>query len=217
MGKLAKQPRKPARLPSELHKDWESWVNNLGNLQDLKIPRCTHSLGNGELHTFVDASEHVYAAAVYWRSVGIDGKVNTKLLAAKARVCPLKPISIPRLELQAAVLGSRLAATVEKETNAIIERKVYWSDSKTTLSWIKADPRTFKTFVAHRLAAIEELIKTNEWRWVPTKQNVADDATRAIPSCFNAHHRWFNGPEFLQKNEDQWPEDKEEKKQSGTN
>lgn len=45
----------------------------------------------------------------------------------------------------------------------------------------------------------------NEWRWVPTKENVADDATRETPASFDAQHRWFHGPEFLKHSEEEWP------------
>lgn len=45
----------------------------------------------------------------------------------------------------------------------------------------------------------------NEWRWIPTKQNVADDATRDVPTAFSKTHRWFTGPDFLYQSEDSWP------------
>lgn len=194
-------------IPTELCAHWTQWMNSLDALQELDIPRCTNAHLDGELHTFVDASETAYAAAVYWRSMK-NGQPSIKLLAAKAKVTPLKPISIPRLELQAALLGCRLASNIQTEIQSKITKKFYWSDSRTTLAWIKSDPRTFKTFVAHRLAEIEDATKTTEWRWVPTAHNVADDATRAVPQKFDSSHRWFNGPEFLTRDQSEWPEDK---------
>ncbi|GBP84514.1 hypothetical protein EVAR_12653_1 [Eumeta japonica] len=53
-------------------------------------------------------------------------------------------------------MGCRLAASVKREMNSRITNTTYWTDSKTVLSWINADPRSFKPFVAHRLAEIEE-------------------------------------------------------------
>ncbi|XP_045779881.1 uncharacterized protein LOC123877305 [Maniola jurtina] len=114
-------------------------------------------------------------------------------------------ISIPRLELQAALLGTRLAATIEREMDLRVQKKAYWTDSSTVLQWIKSDPRKFKTFVAHRLAEIEESTNVGEWRWVPTKENPADDATRGTPNDFDQAARWFQGPSFLRKNADEWP------------
>ncbi|CAG4990908.1 unnamed protein product [Colias eurytheme] len=159
----------------------------------------------GSYTVFTDASETAYAAAVYWRTENNRGEYNVSLIASKARVAPLKPISMPRLELQAALLGSRLAHTIENELDLQVTNKTYWTDSSIVLSWIKCDPRTFKTFVAHRLAEIEELTKPQDWRWIPSAHNPADDATRDVPDDFNHSHRLFMGPLFLKQNASQWP------------
>ncbi|XP_048483435.1 uncharacterized protein LOC125489902 [Plutella xylostella] len=196
-------------IPERYIADWKEWIQGLEQLQSLHIPRCTFSCDEGEMHTFVDASETTYAAATYWRTTQ-DGIPTVRLVAAKARVAPLKITSIPRLELQAALLGCRLASNVENENSAKVTRKYYWSDSRTVLAWIKSDPRTFKPFMAHRLAEIEELSKTTEWRWVPTNENVADDATRRAPREFDPNHRWFNGPAFLKNPPTKWPVDRSE-------
>ncbi|XP_028168432.1 uncharacterized protein LOC114358614 [Ostrinia furnacalis] len=176
------------------------------------MPRCHPGYSRAtrcELHTFVDASEKAYAFAVYWRTEDEDGKVNVTLAAARARVAPLKLTSIPRLELQAAVLGCRLARTAADEYQLKADRSL-WSDSRTVLAWLRAGPRSFKPFVAHRVGEIEEDTQAKEWRWVPTKQNVADDATRGAPVNFTQHHRWFTGPMFLYEPADSWPAEKTE-------
>ncbi|GBP63769.1 hypothetical protein EVAR_40369_1 [Eumeta japonica] len=112
---------------------------------------------------------------------------------AKARVAPLKITSVPRLELQAAVIGVRLARCTEEGHDVKPDQRVFWTDSRTVLTWIKTGARAYKPFVAHRLAEIEEETKTTEWRWVPTAHNVADDATREPPADFDQAHRWFRG------------------------
>ncbi|XP_045487974.1 uncharacterized protein LOC123689933 [Pieris rapae] len=192
---------------------WKSYLEHVGKLKDIRLPRCMSPFcTEGELHTFTDASETAYAAAVYWRTRG-NGKYLINLVAAKSRVTPLKPISMPRLELQAALLGARLADSVARELDLQVTRKTFWTDSSVVLSWIKADPRTFKTFVAHRIAEIEDLTKPQDWRWVPTAHNPADDATRSPPEEFNAEHRWFKGPDFLSKDEEEWPAPRSFKKE----
>ncbi|XP_059061142.1 uncharacterized protein LOC131854040 [Achroia grisella] len=194
-------------LPEELQPAWSTWLTSLRTVHKIRIPRCydVTPVVTHHLHTFVDASEEAYAAAVYWLSQRADGTTHVTLAAAKSRVAPLKPVSIPRLELQAALMGARLAHTVAVEHDYEIASKTYWSDSRTVLAWIRSEPRAFKTFVAHRLAEIEDTTKKNEWRWVPTHENVADDATRGIPSEFGPQHRWFNGPSFLHQPENEWP------------
>ncbi|CAH0727196.1 unnamed protein product, partial [Brenthis ino] len=188
------------------YESWKTYLEKMKLLQDLQIPRClAPRRTEGELHTFTDASEMAYAATVYWRTENQNGTYDVSLVAAKVRVAPLKPVSIPRLELQAALLGSRLAHSVEEEMDLKIEKKTFWTDSSIVLSWIKTDPRTFKTFVAHRLAEIEDLTKPQDWRWVPTAQNPADDATRDVPEHFDCQHRWYTGPGFLRRDEVHWP------------
>lgn len=196
-------------LPDKLHDKWNEWLRTLRSIEKLRIPRCydAEPACVRDLHTFVDASEEAYAAAVYWRIERADGSVQVALAVAKSRVTPLKPISIPRLELQAALLGARLADTTAREHEFEIRRKYYWSDSRTALAWIRSEPRAYKTFVAHRLAEIEDTTKKNEWRWLPTADNVADDATRSTPAGFSAAHRWYRGPHFLYLNEEDWPQE----------
>ncbi|XP_073956512.1 uncharacterized protein [Choristoneura fumiferana] len=145
----------------QLHDRWSEWLQQLHRLGDLHIPRCYGATPGAryELHTFVDASQEAYAAAVYWRIIHADDSVTISLAAGKSRVTPNKPISVPRLELQAALLGARLANTVADEHDYEVARRTYWSDSRTALAWIRSEPRTFKTFVAHRLAEIEDLTR----------------------------------------------------------
>ncbi|GBP97230.1 hypothetical protein EVAR_91848_1 [Eumeta japonica] len=195
-------------IEADAHKKWLKWVNDIKKLASIRIPRCI-SPGHteGELHVFVDASEKSYAAAVYWRIKLSEHESAVSLIAGKARVAPLKVISIPRLELQAALLGARLASSILTEIELNVTRKIFWTDSRTVLSWIRSDPRSFKPFVAHRLAELEEHTTVKCWRWVPTKLNVADDATRDPPTHFDETHRWFHGPDFLRKSEDEWPQE----------
>ncbi|XP_053620234.1 uncharacterized protein LOC128680823 [Plodia interpunctella] len=199
-------------LPFKLEQVWQTWLISLQGLKDVALPRCYPLFSSAEtleLHVFVDASEVAYAAAAYWRSVNDKGEVQVSLAAAKARVAPIKIVSIPRLELQAAVLGGRLAHAVELHHSRRPDRRVLWTDSRTVLSWLRAGSRSFKPFVAHRVAELEETTTTSEWRWVPTADNVADDATRRVQTDFTAAHRWFRGPEFLYKEEKLWPHDKD--------
>lgn len=196
------------KIDRDLAAQWHEWMSHLTALRDVSIDRCYlhySDATNLQLHVFVDASETAYAAALYWRATDSSGAVHTSLITAKAKVAPLTVKSIPRLELQAAAMGSRMASAVVDEHNRKPQSKVFWSDSRTVLTWLKKGARTYLPFVAHRIAAVEEHSTVKEWRWVPTKLNVADDATRAVPRDFNSTHRWYTGPEFLRRPEEEWP------------
>ncbi|XP_048481536.1 uncharacterized protein LOC105393818 [Plutella xylostella] len=198
-----------AQLEDNEARAWRSWIEHAQQLPRLAVPRCYASYSGAatrELHIFVDASSSAYAAVVYWRVIDQEGNTHLSLVSGKARVAQLnKVVSIPRLELQAAVLGCRLAQAAIEEHDLKPSRRVYWSDSRTVLTWLRNGPRTYKPFVAHRVAEISDTTKTKEWRWVPTKENTADDATRDTPPDFNSSHRWYRGPAFLYLPEEHWP------------
>ena len=198
-------------IPDEEAAQFTDWLESLREVTTLRLPRC-YSDGEEnrekrkELHVFCDASEQAYAAAAYWRMEQENGNVEVTLIAAKARVAPLRTISVPRLELQAAVLGARLADTIRREHRWKPEKTTFWSDSRTVLRWIEHDAVRYTPFVAHRLGEIAELTEGCDWRWTPTDQNVADEATRPkFLSKFSPTDRWFTGPAFLKERREHWP------------
>ncbi|XP_011876998.1 PREDICTED: uncharacterized protein LOC105567062 [Vollenhovia emeryi] len=190
-----------------------SWLLDLQEIEKVRIPRCltpkVDYYGDAQLHTFCDASLKAYAAAVYIRIVIPDSPAHVALIMAKSRVAPMKPMSVPRLELQAALLAARLTCAVAKELEIPCSKWYMWSDSQTVLRWLKAEPHTRQTFVAHRLGEISELVPSAIWRWVPSKMNPADCATRGICEDAKVKQTWFEGPDFLKLSETQWPVSKE--------
>ena len=153
----------------------------------------------------MDASRDGYAAVCYFRLMK-DNIIRCSLIGSKTRVAPIKITSVPRLELMAALIGARFSKFVCNNHKIKINNKFFWSDSKTVLSWINSDHRKYNQFVAFRVTEILELSSNNEWRWTPTKQNVADEATKwvKIPNI-STTSRWFHGPEFLYQPEIDWP------------
>ncbi|XP_053968449.1 uncharacterized protein LOC128869871 [Anastrepha ludens] len=159
-----------------------------------------------ELHVFVDASEEAFAAVAYWRSRKPTGEVGVTLVCAKTKCAPLKAVTIPPLELEAAVLGVRLRKLILENHQIRPERCFLWSDSRTILKWIGSEHQRYKPYVAHRVAEILDGSEVREWRWVPTKDNAADDATKSHGSVdFSLKSRWLQGPNFLRRDEETWP------------
>ncbi|XP_070066932.1 uncharacterized protein [Drosophila virilis] len=142
-------------LTNEDEADWQHWLDLVSNLNAVHIPRC-----------------------MKWAE--LDGQVHCSLVASKTRVAPLKPVSIPRMELMAAVLGLRLAKCFQKEMS-------------------------FQQFVALRIGEILEESDVDSWRWVPSAKNVADDGTKWTKTPeIHGSTRWFKGPQFLYLEESQW-------------
>ncbi|UYV73090.1 hypothetical protein LAZ67_10001791, partial [Cordylochernes scorpioides] len=187
-------------IPTELWKKWLKWIADLPRIAEIRIPRCyAHMYMNSrsvELHVMADASEAAMIAAAYLRAIGPDG-VEVSLVMSRGKVTPLKSFSIPRLELQAALIASRMGNFIMKEMDIRLERVRYWSDSQTVLKWIRSESGRFQQFVGNRVGAIHELTDVKDWMWVSTKMNVADDATREGKTDLSSESRWLRGPEFL--------------------
>uniref|UniRef100_A0A453YZM1 Endonuclease n=1 Tax=Anopheles gambiae TaxID=7165 RepID=A0A453YZM1_ANOGA len=197
--------------PSQM-RDWRRWVDVFPLIAQLRIPRCYFPEArekvyeNAELHLFVDASQLAYACVLYLRVVDSEGEPHCTMLCGKAKVAPLKPLTIPKMELQACLLGARLLKSTEQHHPISVKKRVLWTDSTVALSWIHADPRNYRPFVANRVAEIQENTNVNEWRWVPTQDNPADEATKWKGRAnFNWDGIWFQGPSFLLQDEESWP------------
>ncbi|XP_058791037.1 uncharacterized protein LOC131664166 [Phymastichus coffea] len=201
-----------AKIRDEEFQTWKAWLQNLLEITTCKISRCFIPMGvdyaRTELHVFCDASLQAYAAVAYLRTTSPDGKVYLSLVMAKTRVAPVKPTTIPRLELQAAVLGTRLATNISKELDIKINNVVFWSDSSTVLQWIRVGPHLKLTYVKNRLGEIAEITQVSQWRWVPTRMNPEDNATRASTRPMYSTDRWLTGPEFLRGPPSSWPEER---------
>lgn len=200
-------------IPADEAEEFAAWIRQLSEITRLRLRRSYTLEGYNcyktvELHVMCDASEQAYATVAYWRVTHQNESVSVSLVAAKAKVAPRRSQSIPRLELQAAVIGARLADTIKREHRIEVQRTVYWTDSSTVVHWITNDARRYTPFVAHRLGEITELTHRDEWRWLPTEHNVADDATRLRRTPIIADDRWFKGPNFLLNQEEEWPSGK---------
>ncbi|XP_065195355.1 uncharacterized protein LOC135826682 [Sycon ciliatum] len=198
-------------LPDDLVTRWKEWWQMLLKLSELSVPRPYSEdmtkRAQVQLHVFGDASESAFAAAAYLRVTFADGSAQVAFVLGKTRVAPLKPLSIPRLELQAAVMASRMTKTIKSEHDISIDSVTLWTDSVTALRWIQADARRFKPFVAHRVGEITEVTDVSQWRWVPTDENPADAATRPRNDSGLAE-KWLKGPDFLRHPESEWPVEK---------
>lgn len=128
---------------------WKKFVESISNLYKLRIPRFVMcDLPNViELHVFTDASQTAYGACAYIRTCNASGDVTVKLLCAKSRVAPVKPVSIPRLELCGALVGAKLVDKIKKSLRVTFDNIVLWTDSTIVLGWLRTSPNQLKTFV----------------------------------------------------------------------
>ncbi|GFX09459.1 DUF1758 domain-containing protein [Trichonephila clavipes] len=99
---------------------------------------------------------------------------------AASRVAPLKTLTIPRLELSACLLLSKLIRKVINALKMNLSQINLFSDSTIALSWIKTPPHLLKTFVANRVAKIQELTVKFSWHHISSESNPADLVSRGL-------------------------------------
>ncbi|XP_071582382.1 uncharacterized protein [Temnothorax nylanderi] len=115
-------------------------------------------------------------------------------------------MTIPWLELLAADLLSRLMEAVCASLNHPKFRRRYWTDSEVVREWLSQHPSKWKTFVSHRVAAIQSRTPYAEWHHVPTKDNPADCASRGLLGTnFESNSLWWHGPDWLRLEPFEWP------------
>ncbi|XP_015120547.1 uncharacterized protein LOC107043528 [Diachasma alloeum] len=194
-------------VPEQVAQRWKSFRNDLTLLSKLSVPRCLGLLQNSsiEIHGFSDASVLAMSAVVYLKIVNGDEESRISLVCAKTKVAPLKRLTIPRLELTAAVMLAKLVKYVKGELNLSNAPTFLWTDSSVALTWINSHPSRWKEFVRNRVQLIQETSRA-QWKLVPGKENPADCASRGLTTAqLSAHELWWHGPPWLMKSSSSWP------------
>ncbi|XP_011858260.1 PREDICTED: uncharacterized protein LOC105555830 [Vollenhovia emeryi] len=195
-------------LPSQVVSRWLNIRKDLTSLARLSIPRWfnTSSDSTVELHGFSDASQFAMAAVVYMVVHTPSKGAKTSLICSRTKVTPLKRLTIPRLELTAALLLSKLVKYVHATLKMDIEETYLWTDSQVTLTWIKTHSSRWKDYVRNRVSQIQELTTHAHWKFVPGTINPVDCASRGVTTAqLEDHTLWWAGPPWLAQPKDRWP------------
>ncbi|GFT79622.1 DUF5641 domain-containing protein [Nephila pilipes] len=159
---------------------------------------------NLSIHTFVDASKTAYAACIFLRSESSRGSVTVQLLQARSRIAPMKTITIPRLELMAAVVGTRLFNSMKQALKLPYIKTYFWTDSSTVLTRITRREQRL-VFVTNRISEIRKMTTSEDWLHISTEQNPADILSKGCGPKQLQKCKWWQGPAWLQNPKEQWP------------
>uniref|UniRef100_A0A6P7HGW5 Uncharacterized protein LOC114348569 n=1 Tax=Diabrotica virgifera virgifera TaxID=50390 RepID=A0A6P7HGW5_DIAVI len=195
----------------EIIRLWKKYIDDVAYLSKLNLPRrlLIDDILRLEVHCFGDASEKGYCAVLYFRCLSPSGQPFVSFVTAKSKVAPInKGLTIPRLELSAAVLVARLVSFVSSVIKDKVEikdiycysdsavtlrwlqsspnqwktfesnRVAYVQDSAVTLRWLQSSPHHWKTFVSNRVAYVQERVASSCWHYVPSEENPADIGSR---------------------------------------
>ncbi|KAJ8390863.1 hypothetical protein AAFF_G00099950 [Aldrovandia affinis] len=163
---------------SEKHaEDWKGWTEDVTYLSNFQVNRCLKP---------ADFGTHCFSAV--------------------APLLGCLRVTIPRLELTAAVVAVKIDKMLHQELQVPLQPSTFWTDSTTVLRYIDNDTARFKTFVANRINVIREATKPSQWKYVRTTENPADLPSRGLKAKSLAQSRtWIDGPSFLLNNECDWP------------
>ena len=195
---------------TNLADEWVRWCQDLEDLKDIRIERkyvpASAVIKYREVHIFNDASEKGYATVAYLRSEDEEGKIHISLVTSKTKVTPLKVVTLPRLELMSALIGSRISLRIKTALKDPNLKVIFWLDSTIALHWIKSNDVRWKTFVENRVQEIRDTTDPVQWRHCPGKDNPADISSRgATASQLKQSTCWWGGPSWLKEKEEKWP------------
>ena len=186
-------------LSGVLLQEWQEWLARASELDQVQLGRCiTGPVGDvlsTQLHVLADASETAYSAG--------EIVVFVTFLMGKSLVNPVRFVSIPRLELAAAVLAVKVRRVLVRELDIKFDSVHMWTDSIVVLSYIRNRTTRFKTYVANRLEYIHGGSEVTEWGYVPSKVNPTDVGSRGCPPT--GLSPWLGGPKFLAGDVGSWP------------
>ncbi|GFV19621.1 integrase catalytic domain-containing protein [Trichonephila clavipes] len=162
-----------------IFESWTQFKNQMKHLAEIQIPRYLAEDATAKrvlLIGFCDASQRAYAAVFYLRTELVTGKVHVSMITSKTRVAPVKSITLPRLELLAALLLSEHYVVVLESLRKVIQidKSFLFSDSQIVLDWLKSSPSRWKIFVAN-------------------------------PSKLKVHKLWWSGPQWLSQDSLHFP------------
>ena len=192
-------------LPKDTVERFPEWSVELPKLAEITIPRSYFS-GNFkhlELPMFGDSSQEVFSAVAFLRAqVNTSSGPKTELafVLGKARVAPMKVMTIPKLELQAALLAARLKQDICRALTVHVNKVYMWTDSTTVLQWLNSTSKQ-PIFVANRVCEILEHTSVDEWNHVASNDNPADAGTRGMSAEVLQSSSWVRGPDILRTKE----------------
>ena len=191
-------------LPPSLDQKWHVLAKEIATATTLEFPRRYFTSDDSvnsddtEIHVFADASQRAYGAVAYL----VHGD-QSSFVMAKTRVAPTKKqLTLPELELMAALTGARLSSYLQEQLP--VTKVTLWSDSQIVLHWLNST-KSLKPFIGNRIQEIKSLTQVTNWKYCPTTDNPSDLLTRGITAHqLKTSLLWKHGPAWL-PNKSHWP------------
>lgn len=191
-------------IPLPLLKAWKLFYEHLIAMPTILIPRyinvAAESCAQGlQLIGYCDASSIAYGCCIYVRAIK-DDRATTTLLCSKSRIAPIKnTLTMPRLELNGALLLARLYNKVKSiYVKMNFDAEYLFSDSQVVLCWLKSEKSNLPAYVKNRVTVINSLTTNCKWSHIDGHSNPADCLSRGCdPTELSNNTLWWHGPPQL--------------------
>lgn len=197
------------QLSNHIVQEWNLIWAKIKCLEEIRIQRwLKYELKEQiQIHGFSDASQKAYGAVIYIRAIDAKGNIHVNLLISKSKIAPTQQLTIPRLELMAADLLSKLVKVVQSAMQLENASYYLWSDSTITLQWLRKPISDLKISIANRVRRIKENSAIEHWHHIRTDDNPADLVSRGLLANEIVNNSlWWKGPSWLSKEQKDWPE-----------
>ena len=198
-------------LPESLSEKWKCWLRGSYKLKEIEFPRCTKpetAIGDPWLVIFTDGSLWASGSVAYVRWKTSEDQYQSQIILARNRIAPKDRITVPRLELNGAVLGVRIRKTLMESCRYTFERIIHIVDSEIVLNQVTSLATKLEVYEGTRVGECQRICngQMEDWFWIPGKENIGDWNTRGKePLDLNSDSMWQKGPEFLTKHINEWP------------
>ena len=132
-------------IPEDIMHRWQAWLQELPKQvatdRSFKPPNLGE-VTSTQLHHFSDVSHQGYATVTYLRFTDCSGNTKCSFVMGKSRLEPMKSVTVPRMELSAAVVATTLETMSCEELSLPISELFFWTDS--TCITLKIKTNDFK-------------------------------------------------------------------------
>ena len=187
------------------YNDWVTFFKGMFEMRHLKFVRCLKPLNARDelpvLVMFSDGSISAYGGCADLRWVLVDGTFESRLIAAKSKICPVKVIS-----MNGDLLSKRLQDFIARETRIKFSKVYFITDAQIVYSMLQRESYGFSTFIGLRVGEIQRSTNPSSWYWTGRSHNMADWITKGKhPSALHSNSMWQRGPDCLKLHESRWP------------
>ena len=211
-------------LPEDLQTECKEFITMLVKAEDVSMIRSltpAKRTGDWVITCFFDGSETAFACVLYAVWQVENGPADVRFITSKARVAPDWSKNTPRMELNAALLSTRILLRVVRALESVPVRVYIAGDSETILAAKEKHSGYFNEYFSNRIGEIIENEKKitelcpigmrGEWYHVASKDNPADRPTRtnSMVEDIVPGSDWQEGPNYLKKPPSDWPFDRE--------